>query len=97
MRINPSTRKHYLKTWPEYFEAVRKRKKRFEIRLNDRDYRTGDILILQEFDPNKQAYTGINDITAVVTYTLDKKPFVPDGYIIMSINVMGVEPYGDTQ
>ena len=91
MRLNPETRKHYLKTWPEFFEAIRKRKKRFEIRLNDRDYRTGDILIFQEFDPNKKEYTGSIDIAALVTYTLDKKPFLPDGYIAMSINVLGVE------
>ncbi len=88
MRLNPDKRKHYLKTWPEFFQAIKKKKKKFEIRLNDRDYQVGDILVLQEFDPVQKDYTGANDIIALVTYALTQKPFVPDGYICMSINVL---------
>jgi hypothetical protein len=44
-------KQHELKTWPEYFEALREGKKTFEIRENDRGFETGDILILKEFDP----------------------------------------------
>lgn len=45
---------HYLKTWPTYFNAVKNGSKKFEIRLNDRDYRSGDILVLEEFIPCKK-------------------------------------------
>lgn len=44
-------RTHGLKTWPSYFEAVLKGEKTFEIRLNDRDFTVGDVLILHEWDP----------------------------------------------
>ena len=42
---------HELKTWPEFFEAVRERKKTFELRHNDRNYKVSDHLRLREFDP----------------------------------------------
>ena len=77
-------KKHYLKTWPEYFQAVKSGKKTFEIRKNDRDYQTSDELVLQEFDP-ELGYTGAEDICLDVTYTLDKLPFVPEGYICMAV------------
>jgi hypothetical protein len=44
---------HRLKTWPEYFRAIRNREKTFEVRLNDRDFKVDDVLVLQEFDPCK--------------------------------------------
>lgn len=75
---------HNLKTWPEYYQAVCKGEKTFEIRKNDRDFKVGDTLILKEYNPEKQCYTGDN-IRVEVTYILDKKPFVPDGYVCMGI------------
>jgi hypothetical protein len=76
---------HELKTWPEYFWAVVKREKTFEIRVNDRDYQTGDTLILREYDPIMQSYTG-NGAIADVTYILDETDrFIPDGIVVMSI------------
>lgn len=74
---------HYLKTWPEYFKAVRNGEKNFEIRKNDRNFQVGDMLVLQEYNPG-QGYTGA-EITREVTYMLDKQPFVPSGYVCMSI------------
>lgn len=88
MKINPETKIHYLKTDPEYFQAVKKRKKKFEMRFNDRNYQVGEILVLQEFDRTIGEYTGANDLTLLVTYTLATKPFVPDGYICMSVNLL---------
>jgi len=35
-------RTHRLKTWPQYFEAVLKGTKRFDIRVDDRDFAVGD-------------------------------------------------------
>lgn len=42
---------HSLKTLPVYFAAVLRGDKTFEVRKNDRDFQTGDTLILKEYDP----------------------------------------------
>ena len=78
---------HYLKTWPEYFKAVKNGEKTFVIRKNDRPegpYEVSDTLVLQEFDP-ETGYTGADDIWLDVTYVLDKQPFVPEGYVCMAV------------
>ena len=46
------------KIWPRYFELITSGKKRFELRLNDFDIKEGDILILEEWDPETEQYTG---------------------------------------
>ena len=78
---------HELKILPEYYDAVRYGDKRFEIRKNDRDYHTGDILRLKEWD-GKQ-YTG-EELDAVVRYIyhgIDEYGLA-EGYCIMSIDTM---------
>lgn len=42
---------HELKTHPAYFARLADGSKTFEIRRNDRGYQTGDILLLQEYNP----------------------------------------------
>jgi hypothetical protein len=42
-------RTHKLKTWPQFFDAIKKRRKNFEIRFNDRGFEVGDVLELVEF------------------------------------------------
>jgi hypothetical protein len=74
----------HLKTWPEYFWEVKRNKKTFEIRKNDRNYQVGDILILEEYNPEEQQYSG-EWCSREVTYILDKQPFVPEGYVVMAI------------
>lgn len=43
-----SRKHHHLKTETEYFQAVERGKKKFEIRINDRDFKQYDIVILHE-------------------------------------------------
>lgn len=49
---------HYLKTLPAYFDAVHRGDKTFEIRSNDRDFQTGDTLVLQEYHPQRDETRG---------------------------------------
>lgn len=73
---------HKLKIHPEYFEAVCSGKKSFEIRENDRDFKIGDTLMLQEYDPQDKSYTG-RVIERRVTYITDFSQ--KENYVVMSI------------
>lgn len=62
-------KKHNLKIWPEYFKQSQLGYKNFELRLNDRDFRIGDILLLREWDPEIKEYTSeylIREITYIL-------------------------------
>lgn len=47
---------HRLKTLTHFYSAVLIGLKPFEVRFNDRDFQTGDFLLLQEYDPNTETY-----------------------------------------
>ena len=47
---------HYLKCWPIFFFEAASGMKTFEIRKNDRDFRVGDIIVLQYWDPLTKDY-----------------------------------------
>ena len=63
------------KVWPEYFEAIITGKKTFELRLADWKCKAGDILILKEWNPKTQKYSGRKlekKITYVRKFKVDK-------------------------
>jgi len=51
-----SRQHHHLKTETEYYQAIERGKKKFELRKNDRDFKVGDMLYLEE--TVKGEYTG---------------------------------------
>jgi hypothetical protein len=61
---------HHLKTWPEFYSKVVTGEKSFEIRRNDRSFAVGDVLILREFDPKTDQYTG-QEVYRRVVYLTD--------------------------
>lgn len=73
---------HFLKIQPQYFEEVRNGNKSFEIRKNDRDFKVGDTLYLQEYNPLKQEYTG-EVVKREITYITDYAQ--QENYIVMAI------------
>lgn len=74
---------HYIKILPEYYEAVISGRKTFEVRCNDRRYRVGDSLVMQEAD-DAGKLTG-RSIVCKVTYILTDHKYVKDGFAILSI------------
>lgn len=58
------------KTWTDSFEAILSGRKNFDARLSDFDCKTGDILVLEEYDPINKSYTG-RIIEKEITYVLD--------------------------
>ena len=79
-----SRQHHYLKIKPEYYRAVEKGIKPFEVRYNDRNFHVYDVLHLQEWIGGE--YSG-REITAEVTYILDDPTFCKEGYVVLGIKV----------
>ena len=80
---------HELKTNPECFEDVISGKKTFEVRENDRDFKTGDLLALNEYNPEKKAYTGRSALV-YVDYACTSTRYVREGFAVMSIKPCSV-------
>lgn len=77
---------HVLKTWPEYFRQVRSGVKKFEIRLNDRNFQVGDTLLLEEYLPEECVYTGarvFGRVTCIVSGF-----GLREGYVVLGISLM---------
>lgn len=74
--------RHHLKILPEYFEAVIDGRKTFEIRHDDRGFKEGDILCLNEWQCE---FTG-RSIDVLVTYisNFEQKP----GYVVLGTKLM---------
>ena len=80
-----SPRTHALKTWPKCFGLMWTRRKCFEYRKNDRDFQVGDVLALQEWDPDSKKYTGVQ-YRCIVTLLITECPGLPEGYCIMQVD-----------
>lgn len=79
---------HELKCWPQYYQDVRTGAKRFELRRDDRGgFAVGDLLILREWHPAEQKYTGYVTV-AVVTCVVDGGEWLTPGYVALGIAVM---------
>jgi hypothetical protein len=76
---------HYLKIWPAMFDAVMAGRKTHEIRNADRGYSVGDVLILNEWDPVTQIYTGASYAVEVTFLTLGGECGLPIDTCVMSI------------
>lgn len=61
---------HELKTIQPYFDKVNNNEKGFELTKMDRDYEIGDTLILQEYDPYTNTYSG-REVNRVIGYILE--------------------------
>lgn len=46
------------KCWPDLFQKVLDGKKNADVRLADFDISEGDVLVFEEYDPDKKEYTG---------------------------------------
>lgn len=86
------TRRHYLKTWPQYFAAIQIGGKTYEVRKNDRAFQQGDKVTLQEFDPLGNNYTG-RQIEAEIGFVICGPGFgIKKGYCVFSL--LNIEDMG---
>lgn len=77
---------HELKTHPQYFDLVEAGLKSFELRKDDRAFGTGDTLLLQEYDPDEECYTGAV-LCAVVTCVV-RGAWLAPGHVALGIRVL---------
>ena len=80
---------HELKTWPKYFNMVNLGLKTFELRKDDRRFELGDTLVLKEYLPDEEQFTG-NELRVSVVCILghDEFPGIVFGYVVMGIEVL---------
>jgi hypothetical protein len=82
-----------VKSWPAFFAAIEAGERTHELRRNDRNYAVGDILVLSEFDVERDAYTGRSLRALITSMTSDEVPCAESGaglspgYCILSIRV----------
>ena len=87
---------HRLKIWPEPFEELRLGAKTFEVRREDRQgqrFEGGDVLRLQEWDPNRGPTGRTLDVQVTSTLRLYDTPpawNINCGMVV----VMAVRPLG---
>lgn len=77
-----------IKTWQDPFCDILNGIKRFEYRINDRNYLIGNILVLREYHPESNEYSGRSICAEVVSIYKDGYG-IPDGYCIMGIKILG--------
>lgn len=81
-------RVHRLKTWPKYYNAIeskdKTKKKYLDLRYDDRGYRVGDYLLLEEYDPETRQYTGRYE-WRLVTHIVKNVAHLTEGYVAMSL------------
>lgn len=81
MQREPKT--HHIKALPDFFNQVCAGNKNFELRLNDRDYRVGDTVILYEWSPNT-GYTGAVSKELKLSYVLTEHDGIWPDWCIFS-------------
>jgi hypothetical protein len=91
---------HHLKSWPDFFQPIKQGSRTHELRRNDRDFRVGDTLILHEFDPKVNHYTGEQCEVEITSITSFAQPCAVSGealnpdFCILSIRFTSSEIQG---
>jgi hypothetical protein len=76
---------HELKIWPACFAAVEADAKPFDVREDDRGFRVGDALLLREYEPESEQYSG-RSITRWITYVLQGGAFgIEAGWCVLGL------------
>lgn len=73
---------HDLKISPDYFFQISKGLKNFEVRFNDRDFHSGDVVVLREFSDG--SYTG-RYLTFRIGFVLYNFYGLKDGFVVFSL------------
>ncbi|MGI4870389.1 MAG: ASCH/PUA domain-containing protein [Janthinobacterium lividum] len=89
-------RTHELQLWTTCFAAVAAGTKPFDVRENDCDFQVGDALLIREYDPDSQTYSG-QTLLRWVSHLLPGGSFgVEDGWCVLGLGNLAPLPPGIT-
>ena len=83
--------RHELKCWPRYFERLLDGTKTFEVRKDDRGFKTGDVLWLREWEPGGRGFTG-RSLSKRVVFIYDDSDDLGMFHLREHAVVMGLGP-----
>jgi hypothetical protein len=76
---------HKLKTLQPFYDEVDLGGKTFEVRKNDRNFKVGDFMVLQEWILEGNFYTG-KEIKTIITYILDDERYCKEGFVTIGFS-----------
>jgi len=76
---------HDLKVHKRFWPALVDGRKNFEVRKNDRDFQTGDMLRLMYFDPDERDARSASAMIREVTYVLHSFEGLAAGYVALGL------------
>lgn len=85
--------RHIVKCWPNYFDAIKRGEKPFDVRRDDRGYQKGDLLVLQRTSERDKLtvetdYDGkiTHELEREITYVLTGGQFgIEPGYVVLGL------------
>lgn len=84
LQVYGDAKVHKLKVLSQFYEALETGEKTFELRKDDRGFKAGDFLLLQEWD-SKTGYSG-RSVKRLVTYLLAGHPWLAKDYVAMALS-----------
>jgi hypothetical protein len=75
---------HYLKSVDPWYEPIEEGNKRHDIRVNDRDYKEGDTVVLLHYYAEVDAYTGKYEMFKI-GYISKNPTQVKEGYVVFTL------------
>ncbi len=76
---------HKVKCSSSYFELTVQDRKPFELRLNDRNYQTGDTITLEEVRADNTYITTGRERIGEIMCVISGPPWLRDGYVALGI------------
>jgi hypothetical protein len=83
---------HIVKCWPDYYDAIIRGDKTFDVRLDDRGYQRGDLLCLRwykigdGYKRNETTKSGYEETTRKITYILTGGHFgIEPRYVVLAL------------
>ena len=85
---------HVLKTFPVYFDAIKRGEKNFDVRRDDRGFQKGDVLVFQRLNDEFAEWRVDTDLDGNVRHEIRKRIAyvltggqlgIEPGYVVMAL------------